>query len=262
MKQDTYRVLVLPDIHVPFHDVTAIDAVIEYAKDEHWDEFIQLGDFVDLDVVSRFVIGKPGAIEGRRLSDDYDMAGKLLDRLLSAVRKKNPSCKATLLEGNHEYRISRWLDSFPQLRGMLEVPMGLKLKERGVDWVEADSKGLVYRVRQANFIHGWYYNMHHAKKTLEQFDEGDIWYGHVHDMEESTKVAYGVRKRRGGSLGCLCALDLDYTQGRPTKWQHGFGVFAFAGSTYATHRVRIDGGEFVAPNGKLYGNKRRKNEQR
>lgn len=253
----TYRVLVLPDIHVPFHDTRAIDAVLDYAEEVHWDELIQLGDFVDLDVVSRFVIDKPRLIEGRSLSDDYEMANRLLDRILSAVRKKNPACKATMLEGNHEYRIERWLDRFPQLRGMLEVHSALRLEERQVGWVRADSKGEVYRVRQATFIHGWYYNIFHAKKHLENF-EGDIWYGHVHDSNEHTAVGYGSRKRRGGSLGCLCSLDLDYTQGRPTKWQHGFGDFCFADSTYAAHRVRIDGGEFVAPNGKLYGRKKKK----
>lgn len=253
---DVYKVLVLPDIHVPFHDTAAIEAVIDYAKDERWDELIQLGDFVDLDVVSRFVIGKPGVIEGRRLSDDYEMGGRLLDRLLSAARKKNPDCKATLLEGNHEHRINRWLESYPQLRGMLEVPIGLKLKERGVNWVEADSKGEIYKVREVAFAHGLYFNLHHAKKTLEEFDVGDIWYGHCHDQQEYTKSSYNNRKRRGGSLGCLCSLDLDYVQGRPTRWQHGFGAFFFGGSTYAAHRIRIDGGEFVAPNGKHYGRKK------
>ena len=42
------KVIVLPDMQVPFHDKLTLAAVEKYMADERWDEWVQLGDFIDL----------------------------------------------------------------------------------------------------------------------------------------------------------------------------------------------------------------------
>lgn len=269
---DVYQLAVVPDIHVPFHDWRSLNAVQQYLSKHWWDCFLCVGDFSDLDILSRFVYGKPRLIERRTLNQDYDIARRVWGGLLRAVKNVNPNCETIMLEGNHEARIKRLYDEYPQLQGLLDVKKNLQLEETGTLWVDSDSEGKVLRfeygdfgvrkrvydqkdhirrVDGVSFIHGWYHNMHHAKKTVEAFGHGPIYYGHTHDLQTYTSTKWGPKKVEGGSLGNLC-LPQGYTQGRPTRWQQAFGVFRLHKTGYDRHFVRLQDHCFLAPDGLHY----------
>lgn len=199
------------------------------------------------------------------------MSRRVWRNLVGSVRKVNPRCKTIMLEGNHEFRIKRLYDEYPQFRGLLDVQSNLQLEEIGTEWVDSDSEGHVLRFEYGEFgvrtkvydqkdhvqgegiafIHGWYHNMHHAKKTVEAFGHGPIYYGHTHDVQLYTKTKWGPKKAEGGSLGNLC-LPQGYTQGRPTRWQQAFGVFRIHKTGYDRHVVRINDHSFLGPDGLRY----------
>lgn len=248
-----YTVLVIPDVHVPYHDVRSLTALEGYMKDTRFDEVIYIGDFLDFAQISRFNKGSPKE-ESRTLSEDYKIAGKILDRHISIIRANNKKAKFTLLEGNHEERIERWVAQYPQVEHMIEVPVGLKLGERGINWIRSFSKGELYKVGKAYFTHGLYTNQYHAQKMVNNFGV-NIYYGHTHDHQSFSKIFKGKDKVvEGMSLGCMCELEQSYMHGRPHNWQQGFGVFQFDKDTGYFNRtfIGIFNHSFISPTGKLY----------
>lgn len=252
-KTDIRRVLYLPDVHVPLHDRQAIEAVLSYMWDEWFDEVVQLGDFLDLNAPSAHNEGKPKVVEGERLQEDYRIGRSVLDDLLSAARNRNKACKFTMLKGNHEYRVDRWVDRYPLVEGLVEPEIGLQLKLRQVKWVESYPKGELYKIGHLYATHGTYCNEHHAKKHVERYGV-NVVYGHTHQVQQYSKVLHGKNKTlQGVSLGCLCRMDMPYLGGAPTSWQHAIGVAHFLpNGFYSLAPVLIFNGEFVAPNGRKY----------
>src|ERR1043165_3293790 len=240
MKNDIETWIIIPDLQIPFEDPRSLSAVEKYMATHRWDGLLYIGDFLDFDMVSAFNIGKLRVTQNRYIEDDYVYANKILDRHQAIVRKKNPKAKFVMLEGNHEERIERFIDSVPALQGMLEVENGLGLKQRKIEWIRSWSRGEVYRIGKASFTHGLYTNKYHAAKMLDA-EAASIFYGHTHDMmcfprSRRDKADLQV----GQSLGCLCEIEQSYMKGKPSNWQQGFGVFFFLpdGSyTYYTPRI-------------------------
>lgn len=254
-KNKPYKLaLVLPDMHVPFHDAATLRAVEAYMRDERWDYLINLGDFLDFNSISTHNTGKPRLVEGESLGDDYHAGNEILDRHCKLARRKNDSCEMVLLEGNHEYRVERLLDVQPTLRGTVEVSSQLGLKGRGIKWVRSWSRGDVYRAGNAYFHHGQYVTLHHAKKMVENYGV-PIYYGHTHDIQGYSKVLHGKDLTiEGASLGCLCRYDQRYRRGAPDKWQQSITVFRiFSDGFFQRETVAIFKNRFVGPTtGKVY----------
>ncbi len=248
-----YKVIVLPDLQIPYHDEAALSAVEKYMADERWDEWVQLGDFVDLDHLSKFSKDAARKLNGKSLEGDYAAGRKILDKHSRILRKKNPACKMTLIEGNHEIRVEKFIDANPQLQGSIEVERGLGLKERGIRWVRFWRDGDLHKIGRAYFGHGKYHGGNHAAKHVSNYGV-NIFYGHTHDAQCVSKALWGRDATIvGQSLGCLCRYDLEYVGEHPTNWQQAFGVFWFRpGGFFNYSVVRIFDGEFVAPNGKVY----------
>lgn len=225
--------LVIPDLQVPYHDVRALKLVEQVMVDHHWDEIIQLGDFMDHDSISHHNVGQLRKIEGKTLFADYAVGNAILDRWQGLA----PKAKITIIEGNHDYRTEKLVDAQPQLRGLVETPHGLNLKKRGIRWVPFWSAGEVYSIGNAHFIHGKYTNEHHAKKHVTRYGV-NIFYGHLHDVQCFPLVLLGEDKTIvGQSLGCLCRYDQSWLQGAPTNWQQAFGSFHFFDDGFFTPDV-------------------------
>lgn len=247
------RWLVIPDPQVPYHDKRSLAAVEKYMADERWDGVIYLGDLMDFDCISSFNKENLRAIETKRLQKDYDIANEILDRHQKIVRARNRRATFVLIEGNHEYRVERLIDANPALEGLFEVPIKLRLKQRGFKWVPYWSKGDTYRVGRAVFVHGQYTTKYHAAKMVDAYGSS-VFYGHTHDMMCYPRVHRGKEDLQvGQSLGCLCERDQAYMKGKPSNWQQGFGVFYFLpNGLYNYYTPRIIRHAFVAPNGKVY----------
>lgn len=241
-KSPIRNVLVLPDLQVPYHDVESLAAVEKVMRDYEWHEVIQLGDFMDLDCISTHNINKLRTIEGKTLKADFDVANRILDRW----QRIRPKAKFVIIEGNHDERMLRYIDANPQLVGTVEVPHLLHLDDRGIEWVPFWSKGQVYNIGNAYFVHGQYTNEHHAKKMVSRYGV-NVFYGHTHDVMQFSLVLMGEDKTlTGQSLGCLCRYDQAYLQGKPTNWQQAFGTFHFYENGYFTSYVtRIFGHRFI-----------------
>ena len=240
-----YRVLFLPDTHIESTVGLSLSlkAALKFIKIFKPHETIIGGDFMDFDSISKF--GKKNFLkrEGKRLLFDFHLGNKVLD-----VIDKHTKDKVVYLYGNHEI----WLDNLiaeeaPQLEGLVSVEKELRFKDRNYKIIPFNK---VYKVGHARFIHGWYYNIYHARKTVAEMG-ASTFYGHTHDMQAFTKVNYDEKPMLGQSMGCLCDLNPSYKKNRPNRWVNGFGIFYFSSDgTFTPYNPILIKGKFWW-NGKL-----------
>lgn len=253
MKDKPYRVLILPDFQVPYQDNKTLKAVEAFMADHTWDELIWLGDFLDNEAISHWIVENLRQRETKRLKKMYGEAALILDRHQKILRSKNPKAKFTMLQGNHELWAEKYVDSHPEVEGMIEPELVLDFEGRKIKFVRCYETGEVYTVGKANFHHGLYTNKYHAQKMADVFGI-NIYYGHVNDFQAFQKIVYGKDKMvEAQALGCLCVKDMPFMRGRPSNWIQGFAVaYFFPDGHYNLYTVKIFKHRFVSPDGIAY----------
>lgn len=252
--KDGYRLLVFPDIQFPYHDHRSIQAIYQYLKDApKFDEFLQMGDFMDFPYVSRWTKANMRFLEGKRFLKDYEKANEFLDELQAVLYKNNKDMKFTMLQGNHDIRPEVYIDAHPEMEGILEMELNLDFEGRGIDYLKTWGTYETYKVGHAEFIHGHYINQHHAAKMVTTY-QCPIFYGHTHDImrfpmtNRSKHKAYVAQ-----SLGTLSVYEMDYMGQRPSNWQQAFTEFVFAADGHFNYYITsIFNHSFVHMNGKKY----------
>ena len=241
-----YSLVFLEDLHLdttPTEDgwkpiiSNAAKAALKFCDWFQPDETVIGGDFIDFPELAKQDQKDLRKREGKRLVHDLALGNQILDRIDKFTRKK-----VVFEIGNHDNRLDIFLAENPKLEGLVSLEINLKFKERGYEVIPFNH---VYHVGHARFIHGWYYNLHHSKKTVIEMGD-NIFYGHSHDVQSFTKVNHARQPLIGHSMGCLCDLDPEWRKGRPNRWVNGFGVFYFfrdGGFTF--YNPIIVGGRFI-----------------
>lgn len=185
------KVLVLPDLQIDYHDKRSCNAVLEYVATKQYDEVIQLGDFLDYDFISRFV-GRNKVIVNERGFNKTKRAG---NEFLDQLEQATPGVKKVVIQGNHDFRVVNYINDNPELKGEVEIENALEFERRGIEYIRFWEKGDVYKIGHAIFIHGLYYNEHHAAKTVDRYGT-NVFYGHCvsDDTEILTKNGWKLRK--------------------------------------------------------------------
>ncbi len=243
--------VVVPDLHVPKHSKAAVAAVQEFIEANPPDLFIQLGDLLDFSGLSRHTRRDSRPTE--TILESFERGNELLDEF-DMLLPGPKYCRRVITLGNHEDWLDQLLNNPPDrrveaFRGLVSVKSGLRLVERGYEVIPY---GKVFRIGKANFTHGWYAGLTHAKQTAERTGINLI-YGHAHDLQVYTHFTLGGLPRIVASLGCLCDLNPSYLRGKPNKWVHAFGVVEFMNNgLFTLHAIPIIKGRF-SWNGVVYG---------
>src|SRR5256885_14751425 len=102
-----HKVVVIPDLHVRAkpggEDKKSLSAVEKFIKDFKPNEIICIGDFLDFDCISDHNARNLRAVEGATIEEDYRIGNVILDRWQGLCDK------IVLLEGNHDYRVERFI---------------------------------------------------------------------------------------------------------------------------------------------------------
>jgi len=209
------KILILPDVHLETSLPKAYQVVKKFIKKQKmFDEIILLGDFMDVSSLSAWDMDKKRLMEGRRYQKEVDTANEELDFL------GKHSKKITYLEGNHEWRIERYLDKNPEMEGLLELPTVLNLKGRGIEYVKYNK---LYRIGHLYFTHGLYCSKYYTNKTLAALG-CNVVVGHLHKPQTSFTTAKMSEAKMCWGLGCLQGKEPAYLKGRPSNWNNGFGM--------------------------------------
>lgn len=231
---------------VALHDLKAIQAVLEFAKDFKPDHVILGGDILDCGAISHHNHGKPGAVEGLRLVADAKDLNSLLIKPLEAAKGK-----LVYITGNHEGWLDQLVEVHPGLEGIVDLRSILGLSKR---W-EVVPEGEAYKLGKLVFIHGDQIKGGEmpAKNAVLAY-ERNVRLGHFHTFQAYTKTsAVDANGHTGVVIPCLCKKAPKYGGGAPNKWMQGFsyGFLDEKGGTFNDYFPIIVNGKFHAE-GKTY----------
>lgn len=205
------KFIALGDIHFPYHNPNALDYTLSFISKFKPKYIILLGDIVDCYSLSRFD-KDPSRILS--LQKEFDYANSFIKELRSIA----PYSKIIYIEGNHERRLQKYLNSHPEIASIrsLTVPTLLGLDSLQVPYLsEFELGGII-------FTHGEVvrkYSGQSARGEMEINDSNGVS-GHTHRLaliHKSTRT----RDLQWAEAGCLCTLTPDYIDHIP-DWQNGF----------------------------------------
>lgn len=252
---DVLRMVSMPDTHVPYHDVPAVNAFCKFTR--FYDPHILtiMGDFQDMEGISHW---PSDDFNPRRLIPEMKTGRKVMAQVTD-------SCPNTVaryyLEGNHEDWLRQALVfKIPELADIGDLlPEGVDLDVRTM--LNLDKLGFEYlplnhllHLGDAYLTHGIYTGEGHAKKHLTQF-KANMFYGHIHDTASAVETGItGLIEAH--SLGCLSRLDAKFMKNKINKFAHAFGIHEFfKDGSYTFYKPRINNG-MLSYNGKIFdGNK-------
>lgn len=210
-KSEIRTAVILSDVHIPDHDVRVWRAAMEYIGANKPDEVILLGDFGEFESCSQH----GGVARPASLVEDC----RAVKECLGQIRYVHDGA-ITYIGGNHEDRLARiTVNNLPTFDGAIDLPSLLDLDSFGITYVPY---GSVVDRGKLSLTHGWWTNLHHAKKHLDQMNQS-IAYGHTHKPQMFTRGSgHGVQGAFG--LPCMRTLDAGWCKGAPHGWSQGFGI--------------------------------------
>jgi predicted phosphodiesterase len=192
------KILCFGDSHVaPKVDLEHFSWLSNYILEHKPEYVVQLGDFLTLDCLNTFDKDKRGKMEGKRYSDEIVTGKKALRLLFCPIRQYNDKMftqKKKMyaptwywLEGNHEDRLTRYLDNHPHLKGQMNLLKDLGLHENciysGMKFFKFKHKPVIHGI---SFTHALYGDDGKAASrknpevmALDQFANHVVW-GHQH----------------------------------------------------------------------------------
>lgn len=239
------RGIAVGDLHYPHDNPACKKILFDFVEDFSPDLFIFAGDMMDMETISFHNKRKPKLKEGKRLSYEYrGFQLSYLDRLKKVLSSETDKY---WLYGNHEYRVERLIEEYPQYEGFIEVNKNLDLQ----DWTEI-SYNDVLSLGEMNFIHGHYHNKYHSFKNVSTYGK-QIFNWHVHTNQVFTMHSPVNRlPKQGVSVGCMCDKNPEWLRNKPNNWVHQFMFFyLFGDGSFSYYLPIIMHGRAVI-NGKLY----------
>lgn len=242
-----YRLgVVLSDVHIPFQDKTACDLALKFIRRVRPDAVHLLGDICDFWSVSRF---DKDPLRRLTLQEELDDTRKFLADVRAAAR----DAKIIYSEGNHEFRLRRFLGSeakaLADLRS-LRLENLLDLDKLSIEYVNQDNP---YRVGYLLFTHGQVvrkWSGATARAHLEKYGHCTI-VGHSHRLgafyHRDLCDTYGCWEN-----GCLCDLNPEYVSS--PDWHHGWSVVWSYSDYFHVEQVPVVGGRYNY-HGQMYGEK-------
>lgn len=222
------KVLVLSDIHIPFHDNAALSEAIEFGVNKGVDCVILNGDICDCYSLSKYM----------KDPDKRDFSEELvaMRKFLKYLRGKFPEARIIYKEGNHEERFGHLLmRNAPALFGVpefrLEVIFGLF--DLNIEWVPGNVP-IVHK--DITIMHGHETGartggVHPARTALLRMKD-NIIIGHFHRAGVDRQKRVGGDYIIGNSSGCLCDMQPDYMP--YNEWTQGF---IYIEDGFVTNRV-------------------------
>ena len=230
------KAVLLFDVHLGLVPPKPYQVAKKFCKAYKPDEIILPGDFMSIDALSAYDLSKRRKIEGQRYEKELLVAKKEINELRML-------CDDLIwMEGNHEYRVERYMDDHPELEGILEIPTRLNLQERGIKWVKF---GKDIRRSKLTITHGDYYNDNFSKKTALNYG-CCVAVGHTHRSQVFTWfpkkqkhpfVCYGI-----GTLGD-CAPE--YKKGAPTGHLNQFAIVEYTSKQFNLYPITIINNSFI-----------------
>jgi len=211
-------ILVLSDIHCPYHDVEALQEAIQFGQKCGADTVILLGDVMDFHRISRYE-NAPGTLSFAR---EIEVG----NQLLFGIRESFRDADIFYVEGNHEMRLEAYIQkNASEFSDLPDIKLSrmLDLHAQDITYIQ---DGFIH-CGDMTFIHGHEMRgiggVNPSRKLYGKMKKSAIC-GHLHRPE-----SFYTRDGAGKLIQChvLGHLGEPSPQYHPRNdWQHGCAVVA------------------------------------
>lgn len=218
------NILLISDLHIPYHNISAITIALDYGRKEKVNTIFINGDLIDMHQVSRF----EHDVKKRSIKQEFDAAKEFLVQL----RKAFPKALIYWLKGNHCIRWEKFLHA--KVREIWDDDyffLEERLQLNSVKVKILDDKILV-KAGKLSITHG-----HHIFKgvfTPVNPSRGaflrakqSLIVGHLHRPSHHPETDLDGKIISCWSTGCLCELRADYSP-LVGNTMHGFAHLLIA----------------------------------
>ena len=236
------NILLISDLHIPYHDVDAITLALQYGQKEKVNTIFINGDLIDNHQVSKFEHDP----KKRSVKYEFDATKSFIVSLRSAF----PDAHIYWLKGNHCIRWEKFL--LMKVREIWDDPYftleeRLRLNEERV--IMIDDKTLV-KAGKLSITHG-----HHVFKGVFSpvnpargaflKAKQSVIVGHLHRASYHPEVDLDGKVIGCWSTGCLCELKPDYSP-LVSNSQHGFAhILVEKNGDYTVKNYQIINGKIL-----------------
>ena len=234
------KVLVLSDIHIPYHSISAINAAIDYAKKEKPDCILLNGDTIDFFGLSKFCKDP----RKRNFPAELESFKKFID----VLKKQFSKAEIIFKVGNHEERYDKFLyQKANELVGVDEFELSQIIKARA-EGIEFISDKRIINYYGLNIIHGHefssgFFSPVNVARGLYLRGKTSAMQGHNHQTSEHTESDMNGKITTTWSTGCLCELHPEYAP--INKWNWGFAMLEATAEGFKVHNKRIYKGKVL-----------------
>jgi len=234
---DAKRVLVLSDIHIPYHSIDALTACFDYAKKEKPDAIVLNGDTIDFYGLSRFVK------DPRKRSVAHEL--NTFKEFFGVIRSTFPASKVYYKLGNHCERYEHFLMvKAHEIMGVDEFDFTNIIKVRA-EGIEVIKDKRIIKLGGLNLLHGHefggsIFSPVNIARGLFLRGKVSAMQGHNHQTSEHTESNMNGDIITTYSVGCLCELNPAYLP--INKWNHGFAIVDIDGDKFHVRNYRIHKG--------------------
>ena len=233
------KLIVLSDIHVPYHSISALNCAFDKIAEEKPDAILLNGDTIDFYGLSRFMK------DPRKRSVAHEL--QALNEFLDVLQQFG--AKIIYKLGNHDERYEHYLmHKAPELLGISDFKFEnlLRASERKMDVV---GEKRIIKANKLNIIHGHEYPSVFSPVNIARglYMKGKVsaMQGHNHQTSEHTETDMNGKSVTAWSLGCLSELNPAYMP--LNKWNHGFAIVDLSDNLEDFHvrNYRINKGKIL-----------------
>jgi len=215
--------LVIPDVHVPFHNAQAYNLMLRIAKASKIDGITILGDFGDF-----YGAGGHGNTPG--VEKDLKWEIREVNKKLNELDKLFPEQKKVFIQGNHEWRLERYIaNNAEELDGIITsesvLDMQRRIRDNNWTWIPYTPDQLTRIAHSKLFArHEPLMNGVHVAHGSVVKAGCSIIFGHTHRHQQSQVSMANGDQHIGISSGWLGDYKnkvFSYTKGF-NQWAIGF----------------------------------------
>lgn len=209
------KILILGDIHFPFHSKRALEKVYEFCREFQPEHIVQMGDLFDFLAHSKY----PRSINNYSPQEEESIARESAEEMWKTLKSISPDAKCYQLVGNHDLRpLKRVLESAPQVEHWVQDYWSKLISFEGVETIYDGREEL--EIAGILFTHGFL----GKEGAHRDYYLKNVVIGHLH------KLWVQYRRIHGGQTFELCcgflgepeSKALTYNNSKLANYQLGF----------------------------------------
>jgi predicted phosphodiesterase len=211
------KILIISDLHIPYHNDDAVFAALEYGLDKEVDTIIINGDLIDFATISRH------EKDMRKRSVKYEIDCTRV--FLKGLRAMFPKALIVWSYGNHDLRYDKYImQKAPEIFDIELIQLHELLKLKDLNIIKVDSTQYIYAGKLAIF-HGHETGLtsggvNPARSLRLKLNKSAVT-SHFHRETKDMGKNLDEHPYSCYSIGCLCDLFPTYLP--VNMWTHGFG---------------------------------------